>query len=437
MSKLFIEFRIAWFNLVQHRRRTALLGLAIAIVTCLFVLLTSLSDGIQRSVSDAAVTLTTGHVNVNGVFKVSASQAAPIIVDYEKLMATAKSSIPELDFMVQRGRGGGKISSDSGSFSGLMNGVDVAAEPGLKKLQVSSGKLADLVLPNSILLFEQQAQALSVAVGDAVTISTETLRGVANTADCRVVAIARDVGALSAWNVFTSLTTLRALFQVRPDVTGVLQLHLKPEALADLPGIQRRLSSALEQAGYRVMPHDPRVFWEKLDAVTTQGWTGQKLDVTSWQDEVSFMKWSYGALQGLSALLLALLLAVAICGVTNTLWVAIRERTREIGTLRAIGMRRSAVARLFMLEAALLGSMGAALGGALGYSLAKAANAANLVVPAAIQQFIMRDTLELDVEPSTLILALVAMTLTVTLAAVYPAIRAARRRPVDAMGHFG
>ena len=57
----------------------------------------------------------------------------------------------------------------------------------------------------------------------------------------------------------------------------------------------------LEKAGYRVMTPDPRAFWMKFQSVAREDWTGQKLDVTSWEDELSFMMWTLQALQGLTA----------------------------------------------------------------------------------------------------------------------------------------
>ena len=63
---------------------------------------------------------------------------------------------------------------------------------------------------------------------------------------------------------------------------------------------QARLRQSLEQAGYRVMEHDPRAFWMKFETVNREDWTGQKLDVTTWEDEISFMKWTLTALHGLS-----------------------------------------------------------------------------------------------------------------------------------------
>jgi putative ABC transport system permease protein len=287
------------------------------------------------------------------------------------------------------------------------------------------------------LIFEKQAKNLRVKVGDAVTITSDTTRGVANTIDCHVVAIARDVGLFSSWNVFLSNDSLRTLLQLRPDVTGTLQIHMRPGDVDDLQPIAARLSQALAQAGYRVMKPDPRVFWLKLETVTREAWVGQKLDITSWQDELSFMMWSFRALQGLSFVLMVILLVIMAAGIMNTLWIATRERTREIGMLRAIGMQRSGVARLFLFEAALLGVSGALLGVSLGVLITALVNAARLPVPLSVQLFLMRDTLELALEPRLLCVAVALMTGVTAAAALYPSLRAARRKPVDAMAHYG
>jgi ABC-type lipoprotein release transport system permease subunit len=294
-----------------------------------------------------------------------------------------------------------------------------------------------LAQPNTILLFEQQAKRLEVEVGDAITISVTTGRGVANTIDCRVVAIARDAGLLSAFNVFVSAASLRTLYQLRSDVTGVIQIYVKPAYMEELAPIAERLRAILDKAGYRLLEPDPRAYWFKLENIVREDWTGQKLDVTSWEDELTFLMWTFSALQALSLILMVILIAIMVAGIMNTLWIAIRERTREIGTLRAIGMRRFAVMRLFLLEASMLGVMGATVGVVLGVQLTWLVNALDVHVPTSVQLFLMRDTLRLVIEPQTLISSIALIASVTGAAAIYPAIRAASRKPVDAMAHFG
>ena len=438
MSALLVDIRIAFMNLIEHGRRSFFLGSAIAAVTCLFVLLTALSSGIRHTLVDTATTLTTGHLNVGGFFKVTSGQAGPLVADYDKIEEVVRKEMPELDFMVHRGRGWGKLVSDNASMQAGIAGIDIDQEPDFKRvIDVYQGNIEELAAPNTMLVFEEQAKRLDLKVGDAVTISATTGRGVANTVDCRVVALAHNVGLLSSFNVFVSSASLRSLYQLKPNVTGVIQLHVKPRYLDELEPIAARLRQSLEKAGYRLMEPDGRAFWFKFQSVAREDWTGQKLDVTSWQDELSFIMWTFQALQALSFILMVILIGIMVAGIMNTLWIAIRERTREIGTLRAIGMQRDGVARLFLLEAAMLGVIGAIVGIGLGAVATFAINAATIKVPTTVQLFLMRDTLQLVVEGSTLWLSLGLITFVTAAAALYPSLRAARLKPVDAMAHFG
>jgi len=438
MSSLLVDFRIAWLSLLEHRRRAFFLGAAVAAVTALLVLLNGLSAGIRVTLIDTATTLSTGHLNVGGFFKVTSGQAGPVVVDYEKVRETVVKAMPELDFTVERGRGWGKVVSDTTAIQAGIGGIDIQREGSFKSvLRIKSGNLDELSQPNTILLFEAQVKKLKVKVGDAITISAQTTRGVANTIDCRVVAVAEDVGLLSQWNVFVSNDSLRALYQLRPGTTGAIQIHLKPRFQKDLGPLAARLRSSLEKAGYRLMAPDPRPFWMKFETVTREDWTGQKLDVTSWEDELSFMMWTLSALNGISLVLMVILVAIVITGIMNTMWIAIRERTREIGTLRAIGMQRGSVVRMFLWESFLLGVFGAVAGAVVGAMTAGVLNSAHIHVPLSVQLFLMSDTLKLSVLPSALGGAILLISIVTGLAALYPALRAARLKPVDAMSHFG
>src|SRR3954464_6745385 len=100
MSKLAIDFAIAFRNLLQHTRRTLFLGGAIAAVTMLLVLLTGLSTGVRETMIESATTLSTGHVNVGGFFKVTAGQAAPVVTQYQKVVDLVRREVPEMTYIV-------------------------------------------------------------------------------------------------------------------------------------------------------------------------------------------------------------------------------------------------------------------------------------------------------------------------------------------------
>jgi putative ABC transport system permease protein len=438
MSKFFVDLNIALRSLIQHSRRALFLGTAIGSVTALLILLVGLSTGIRETMIDTATTLSSGHLNIGGFYKVTSGQAAPVVTDYQRAVDVAKTSLPEMAFAVERGRGWAKIISDTGSMQLGVTGIDIQQEPRFPTvLQISSGKLADLAEPGTILIFENQAEKLNVKVGDALTISAPTTRGANNTIDVRVVAIARGIGLLSSWNSFVPMSSLRALYQLNQTSTGVIQIMLREQFVPKIPELAARLRADLEKAGFRIMTPDPRAFWFKFQSVAREDWTGQKLDITSWEDELSFMMWTLQALNGLSFILILILIAIVITGIMNTMWIAIRERTREIGTLRAIGMQRTGVLWMFMLESMMLGLFGTVAGAALGLAVATGLNALHIHVPLSVQLFLMSDHLHLSVHASAIIFAVVLITAITGIAAIYPALRAARLKPVTAMQHFG
>jgi ABC-type lipoprotein release transport system permease subunit len=438
MTNLFLDFRVALRSLLQHRRRTFFLVAAIASVTGLLVLLNALSTGVSESMIRAATTLSSGHVNVGGFFKVTASQCGPVVTEFAKVAEVVEKNVPELEHWVHRGRGWAKIVSDSGSVQAGVTGIDIKNEPDFRRVvTVVSGRIEDLAEPNTLLLFESQVERLKVKVGDAVTLSAQTNRGAANTVDCRVVAIAKDMGLMSKFGVFAPVDTTRALYQLRADTTGVIQLYLKPKYVDNVKEIAGRLRGTLEKAGYRVMDSDANPFWMKFQTVNREDWTGQKLDVTTWEDEVSFLTWTLKALNMLKLVLLTILIAIVITGIMNTMWIAIRERTREIGTLRAIGMQRWGVLRMFVFESFQMGVIGTVAGALGGSIVALLVNSAKIKVPLSVQLFLMSEQLTLAVHSRDLVQAAFIITVITTLAALYPAYRAARLPPVSAMSHFG
>ncbi len=123
-------------------------------------------------------------------------------------------------------------------------------------------------------------------------------------------------------------------------------------------------------------------------------------------------------------------LAVAAIGVVNTMIMAILERTREIGVMRAVGAKRSAVSALFTFEAALLGFWGGVFGVAAGYGLTRLANVF-INKQLASNGLKAHDIIGV---PWWLVLTVVGTTTLIgMMAGLYPARRAAKLDPVEAL----
>ena len=92
---------------------------------------------------------------------------------------------------------------------------------------------------------------------------------------------------------------------------------------------------------------------------------------------------------------------------------------------------------MFPLESLMLGLFGSTVGALLGTAMANGLNALHLHVPISVQLFLMSDHLYLSIHVKALVGSIILITLITGAAALYPALRAARLRPVTAMQHFG
>lgn len=429
-------FLIAARNLAQHRRRTLLLGAAIAGTTALLVLMLATSAGIRAKMTESATTMMSGHVNVGGFYKITAGQASPSVTEYRKILDLVNREVEGVDHVSHRVRGWAKMVADQGQMQAGLSGIEIDQEPRLRGvLRLREGNLDDLRQPGTALLFVKQAEKLSVRTGDTVSLVASTVRGANNTVDLRIAGIAEDVGMMSSWTVFMHADTLRSLYQLNADTSGVLQIYL--EDPRNLPAVAQRLRASLEKAGYPLMEPDPRAFFMKFEAVNREDWTGQKLDVTTWEDEVSFVKWIIASLDVLGVVLAIVLLIIIAVGIMNTLWIAIRERTREIGTLRAIGMQRRRVLAMFVIEAFTLALAATAVGVVAGLLIAAGINAAELKVPTVASFILMSDVVHLRPQPGAILGAVLLITTCTTLVSLVPSFLAARMKPITAMHFIG
>jgi putative ABC transport system permease protein len=427
-------FLVAFRNILAHKRRALFLGSAIGGVTMILVVLSAVLSGVHDTLINTGTTLATGHVNIAGFFKVASAQSAPVVTDFRPLIDLVKKEYPDA-LIVDRLRGWGKVVSDTSSMQLGMGGIDIAAETRFKEVvDVASGNLDDLAQPRTALLFEKQAERLGVKVGDSITLSATTLRGAYNSVDVRVVAIGKDLGMISGFNMYASKDAIRDIYLLNENLTGAIQIYLKdPKKTVE---VAEHLRSLLATSGRLMMEPLAQPFWKKFDIVNREDWVGQKLDVTTWEDEMAFLLFSLTGISIVRSIIGLILLVVVVGGTVNSMWMSIRERTREIGTLRAVGMGRRGVLLLFLVETVIL-TVGAALAGAAAGVGASLALDAAKIPTGGFSMFLMRDTMHLIIEPTGIIATIAVVTLVIGLFALFPAWRASRMNPVNAMQHAG
>jgi lipoprotein-releasing system permease protein len=133
------------------------------------------------------------------------------------------------------------------------------------------------------------------------------------------------------------------------------------------------------------------------------------------------------------AVILLLIVLVAAFNIVSTLTMAVHDRTKEIGILRAMGMSSGQIRRIFVAQGVTVGVVGTFLGSAAGVAVALAVDRYRLVSLNPTVYFI--DHLPVDLAAGDVAMIVVASLLIAALATVYPATQAARLEPVEAIRH--
>jgi len=174
-----------------------------------------------------------------------------------------------------------------------------------------------------------------------------------------------------------------------------------------------------------------REYLEQLTAIFSSA--GMDVEVKSWEELSDLYTKARDMFNVMFSFLFVIVFLIAAMSVVNTIGMAVMERIREIGTLRALGANRSKLIKLFALESGLLGLFGTALGLLLTLLAAKLIDILKVTwIP---PNFVTRIPIEVELVAGYLFFtAVVFLSLTVC-SAIPPVRRAFRRDIVDTLGH--
>lgn len=218
-------------------------------------------------------------------------------------------------------------------------------------------------------------------------------------------------------------------------VTGLFEsgMYQYDETLAyvSLPEAQSLFGMAGMVSGLQVKVQDPfasAVMAERLE--TRLGFPLRALD---WQAKnQTLIKWmAYEKI--LVGLALGIIVLIAAFNIISSLVMAVNDKVREIGILRAMGATRGSILRIFMLEGTLIGLGGSTLGLGLGLLSYWLQHRFGLIQLPGDVYFVTVLPVELHVQD--IVAVMVVTNLLCSLATILPALKASRHEPVEAIRH--
>jgi len=136
------------------------------------------------------------------------------------------------------------------------------------------------------------------------------------------------------------------------------------------------------------------------------------------------------------SILMFIFMLALIFGIINTMLMAVLERSRELGMLMAIGMNKLRVFFMIVIETIMLGTIGAPLGMAAGWLTVKYLNKRGLdfsEYSQGTEAFGIKSFLRPALDSEIYFILMVAVFVTALLASIYPALRAIKLRPIEAI----
>jgi putative ABC transport system permease protein len=342
---------IAIKNLFRHRRRTVvnLIGIAVAVGSLLFFQ-AFYRGSYEELMFGTIIDYQTAHLQV---------QSAAFVDEDPDSYATEPSMIADWEGLCGSLRKVTRVSELSPrliipAFAGdgirkravLLAGIDQQAErKAMRTLdRLSAGR--PLSGPGQVLIGDSLARLFGLQPGGQLRVQVRTVDGVPNIQTFTIVGFfVTGYAQIDRGMVFASLPDVQ---EVSSAGDRVNRIHIRAASVDDVGAVTDAIEGVLSQARPLKNTGTARL--------VTKPWT---------ESAAGLLEHSRGD-QLFMYVFLGILLVLALSTVAGTMYMAVFERTREIGTLRAMGWHRAEVFQLFMLEAALIGISGSALGIILG-----------------------------------------------------------------------
>lgn len=410
-------WRLAWRNLWRNRGRTLIMGSAVAVSYALMLVTFGIiDDGHARMLAEAA-RAAGGDVLVHGD-GYWATRASDAVIPDAASVLEAVAAVDGVRAVVPRIIVNGLVSTAVDNRPILLTGIRPELERELDDVSrhLVSGSFLAGDEPDPLVLGARLAERLGAAPGDQIVLTATGPDGEITRALFHLTGILE--------------TGTREL----DESVGYTTLEAASDALA--------MDGALTQIGILARDGtDPAVIAAGVRAALGPAAAG--LEVLTWREAVPEMVAILDIDRAFGYILLGIIYAIVLFSITNTFLMAVMERVRELGLLGALGMRGKAIARLMLSETALMTALALAAG--LGVALLAHAAIARWGIPYAAFGLEEMDlagvdiadlTVYSEIHPGRWAVATLAVALATIASAVYPAWRASRLAPAEAMRFY-
>lgn len=409
MNSRFVEnLLFALRNVFRQRARAVANLLAIGLGVAGLIVVGGFVQDIFVQLGEAIIHGQTGHVQVTkqGFQKGGLRSPDKYLIEAPEKLRSQLIGIPGTSAVLSRINFTGTLNNGKRDLGVIGEGIEADLESALTGIYVRyiSGRALSDKDKFGMVVGQGVAKSLNLQPGDRIALVVSLSEGAVNTLDFEVLGI---------FQTFSKDFDARAVRITLPAARELMATEAVHKLVMVLD--QTSASSAVADAAKMKL-------------------AGGGAEVTLWHDLSDFYSKTIDLYDRQFGVLRLIILMMVLLSVANTINMTLFERTREFGTVMAIGSRPSSIFSQIMMEGALVGACGALLGMALGVLAAWGISAIGIPMPPPPNAN-LGYTAYIRVDLQSVLLAGTIGWLATILASILPAHRASKLSIVDALRH--
>jgi putative ABC transport system permease protein len=360
--------KIANRNVNRQKKKSNMLTFAIAFGTMVIILIQSLTSGFSTNIENGITSSLGGHIYISGDELLESGKIVSKISDFDILQSSIDEVDPSLIKNYQkRSNVSGTLIFHSQSTSTTTVGVDWSKEQSLKKdLVLTEGSIDGIENPENIILSQDSFDDLNVNIGDDVVFSFQTVSGQENVGHFIVIGVAQSNSLIGVSSNYVSIEGLNELIGLEDGEYQSLTIELND--VNDIDSVQATIESAIEEKG-GVLPiasdEEEDFISSRMSMFATdvdQVWDGTRFTISNLNDYTEAAISILNIIDIIAYVIFFIMLLITMVGLINTFRLIMNERVLEIGTMRAMGMQKRDVKKLFNIEGILIAFKGVPYG---------------------------------------------------------------------------
>lgn len=400
---------LALKNVFRNKRRTALMLLILSFSTAVLILYAGFTDYVYWGYRESLINGYYGHLQIyaEGFRKEKDEFALNKLLakkDFDKILSILKKEPSVIAFAPRCGMVG-LISNGEKTINFFARGVDPQKESSFNSfLPIVEGVNLEKGDTNKIVVGKELARKLDLKIGGRATLLSTTISGAINAIDAQVLGLyVSGNKMIDGSGLIVPLQSLQDLLQT-DKIQQVVVLLDKTEKTSP---VFKRLFASFKKQELKV----EGATWEEL------------------AEDYFKVVAMYNTVFNFIFIILGV---VCILSVSNTFIMSVFERTREIGTMMALGNRASRVVWLFIWEGVILGFLGGMAGLCLGVVLAKLISMHGIYMPPP-PGYSVGYTILINLVPGAIIWACLLSIACAVIASLFAAFKASRLKVVEAL----